>query len=115
MFSDIYKSLKTNAPPVPLDNVCVAQSQIVHWVRKHKEEIIKDGRSMFFLLKKDESILCKDDPNNENLFVAHVRVLSVGYLRVLVYRFSDGHTWCAEYYPWFVVPQLTAWVLLFDT
>jgi hypothetical protein len=108
MFSNIYKSLKTNAPPVSLDYACVAQSQIVSYVKKNKEKIIKGGCSRFFLLKKDESILCKDDPTNENLFVASVNVHSDGYLSVYVRPFSRDSGWRVAYGHLFLFPQLTA-------
>jgi hypothetical protein len=106
-FSYIYGNLKTNAPPVPLDNACVTQSQIFSWVKKNKEEIIKDRRNRFFLLKKDAGILCKDDPTNKNLFVACVDVRSIGGLNVNVLPFSHDNEWNVECGPLFVFPQLT--------
>ncbi|MDD5084024.1 MAG: hypothetical protein PHT88_03805 [Candidatus Moranbacteria bacterium] len=60
------------------------------------------------MFKKDDNILSKDDPDNENLFVADVYGNSDGRLYANVYRFSNDDVWNAGSSHRFVVPQLTA-------
>ena len=89
------------------DNMCFTQSQIIDFVKHHKDTLRKDGQGMFFLFKKDDTILSQDDPNNYNLFVAHVCMCSDGRLNVDVHRFLYESIWYAYVNRRFAVPQLT--------
>ena len=82
-----------------LDKLCLTQHQIKTFCEVHKEWLRKDGYATFFLFKVDEQF-----------FVAHVRVSSVG-LGVHVFRFGLDDVWYAEYSHRMVVPQLTAYFL----
>jgi hypothetical protein len=90
-----------------LDSLCFTQSQVIDFVVNHKDKLHQDGYGMFFLFKKDDTIFSKDDPNNENLFIADVRVRSCGYLRVHVDSFSVDNMGIAECPCRFVFPQQT--------
>lgn len=90
-FAQMFGSLGTD-----LDKLCLTQSQIKNFCKKHQSWLRKDGYATFFLFKVEDQF-----------FVAGVNVLSDG-LSVRVYRFEDGHVWRAECSPRVVVPQLTA-------
>lgn len=90
-FAQMFGSLGTD-----LDKLCLTQSQIKNFCKKHPNWLRKDGYATFFLFKVDEQF-----------FVAHVFVDSGG-LFVDVRRFGDGFVWHAGYSHRLVVPQLTA-------
>ncbi len=87
-FAEIYKSLGEL-----LDDLCFSQAQIKKFCVEHRSKLSTDYGT-FFLFKK-----------HGNFFVADVRVLGGGRLRVRVRRFSFDGVWRAERGHRFVFPQ----------
>ena len=75
------------------DKMCLTQDQILSFVENDRE-LLSKNEDTFFLFK-----------NNNNFFVAHVRVRSDGLL-VLRNRLDDSYGWYARYCHCVVVPQL---------
>ena len=90
-FAQMFGSLGTD-----LDKLCLTQSQIKNFCKKHPEWLRQNGYATFFLFKV-----------KGQFFVADVRVLSDG-LVVDVPRFEHDYVWCAEYSHRLVVPQRNA-------
>lgn len=90
-FAQMFGSLGTD-----LDKLCLTQSQIKNFCKKHSNWLRSDGYATFFLFKVDEQF-----------FVAYVFVHSDG-LNVHVDRFENDDVWHARYAHRVVVPQLTA-------
>jgi hypothetical protein len=78
-----------------LDKLCLTQSQIKTFCKKHVDWLRTDGYGTFFLLKV-----------GDQFFVADVNVHSDGW-SVSVNRFENDGVLHAEYAPRMVVPQLT--------
>jgi len=78
-----------------LDKLCLTQSQIKNFCKKHSNWLRTDGYATFFLFKVDNQF-----------FVARVRVDSDG-LCVHVFRFEDDNVWYADNANRIVVPQQT--------
>ncbi|MCX6763789.1 MAG: hypothetical protein NTZ97_03620 [Candidatus Moranbacteria bacterium] len=81
--------------------LCLKQSQIKKFVKKHSKWLRTDGYATFFLFKKDET---KDA--DDNFFVAYVHFYSGDKLEVNVNRFENDIVWSAEVRRRLVVPQL---------
>jgi hypothetical protein len=96
-FAEIYGSL---GDP---NRLCLTQSQIVAFCKKHRDKLRGDGYATFFLLKKEPE---EGDEEKPEFFVADVFVIDDRRLRVLVHRFSLGYVWRAKYRSRFVLPQL---------
>ena len=79
-----------------LNSLCLTQSQIIQFVKKHRKWLRTDGYGTFFLFKV-----------GEEFFVAYVSFYSGGRLEVRVARFSYGRVWYAALRRRIVVPQLT--------
>lgn len=89
-FSQMFGSLNAD-----VSKLCLTQRQIKNFVKKYRCWLRADGWATFFLFK-----------SYDHFFVAGVRVLSDGWLRVNVYRFGDARVWRAGYRHRLVVPQL---------
>ncbi len=89
-FEQIYGDLGTD-----LNALCLSQTQIIQFVKKHRKWLRTDGYGTFFLFKV-----------GDEFFVAYVRVDSDGSLYADVRRFSGGIVWNAENRHRFVVSQL---------
>lgn len=90
-FAQMFGSLGTD-----LDKLCLTQSQIKNFCKKHPQWLRQNGYATFFLFKVEDQF-----------FVARVFVYSGGLL-VSVRRFERGHVCHAEFSHRLVVPQLTA-------
>ncbi len=90
-FAQMFGSLGTD-----LDKLCLTQSQIKNFCKKHPQWLRQNGYATFFLFKVEDQF-----------FVAGVLVFSGG-LDVNVHRFGFDFVWVAEYSLRMVVPQLTA-------
>ncbi len=90
-FAQMFGSLGTD-----LDKLCLTQSQIKNFCKKHPQWLRQNGYATFFLFKVEDQF-----------FIACVFVNSDG-LGVNVRRFEDGCVWDAESQRRVVVPQLTA-------
>ncbi len=90
-FAQMFGSLGTD-----LDKLCLTQSQIKNFCKKHPNWLRKDGYATFFLFKVEDQF-----------FVACVSVDSGG-LDVDLGRFGYDGVWLAEGSHRMVVPQLTA-------
>lgn len=90
-FAQMFGSLGTD-----LDKLCLTQSQIKNFCKKHPQWLRQNGYATFFLFKVEDQF-----------FVAKVLVNSGG-LYVNVYRFEVGYVCHAVYSHRMVVPQLTA-------
>lgn len=90
-FSQIFGSLGTD-----LDKLCLTQSQIKNFCKKHCNWLRKDDNATFFLFKVEDQF-----------FVASVHVDSGG-LYVTLRRFGRDRIWNAESSSHVVVPQLSA-------
>lgn len=77
------------------EKLCLTQSQIIGFVRKHNNWLQTNGYATFFLFK-----------SHNQFFVADVSVRSVGKLSVFVSRFEDSDVWFAGYRHRIVLPQL---------
>ena len=77
-----------------IDRLCLTQSQIVSFCRKHKQLLNQDDLATFFLFK-----------NKEEYFVADVDVWLTG-LAIYVYPFSYEYVWNGVLGHRVVVPQL---------
>lgn len=77
-----------------LNKLCLSQDQIVEFCKNHPQRLRSEGYATFFLFKE-----------NENFFVADVRVSAAG-LYVRVDRFEYDSVWYGEYRLRLVVPQL---------
>ena len=89
-FVQMFGSLGTD-----LDKLCLTQSQIKNFCKKHSNWLRTDGYATFFLFKV-----------GDQFFVADVRVDSDG-LCVDVVRFEDDDVWNADVAHRLVVPQQT--------
>lgn len=78
-----------------LNKLCLSQDQVVEFCKNHSKWLRSDGYATFFLFKE-----------NENFFVARVRVSSGG-LRVGVDGLEDDGVWGAVCARRVVAPQLT--------
>ena len=90
-FAQMFGSLGTD-----LDKLCLTQSQIKAFCKKHANWLRTDGYATFFLFKVED-----------HFFVARVRVFSDG-LHMHVDRFEYGLVFRARRSHRLVVPQLTA-------
>lgn len=90
-FAQMFGSLGTD-----LDKLCLTQSQIKNFCKKHPEWLRQNGYATFFLFKVEDQF-----------FVAGVGVRSDG-LHVRVCRFEGDDVWSAESSHRLVVPQLNA-------
>lgn len=88
-FVQMFGSLGTD-----LDKLCLTQSQIKNFCKKHSNWLRTDGYATFFLFKVDNQF-----------FVADVYVRSDG-LVVYVRRFEDNNVWVADRAYRVVFPQL---------
>lgn len=88
-FSQIFGSMNSD-----LNKLCFTQSQILNFIKNHKNWLRTDGWGTFFLFK-----------SGEKFFVAGVDVASLG-LDVRVHHFGRGNVWYAERRYRFVFPQL---------
>lgn len=88
-FADIFGEISNDA-----DLLRLTQAQIIEFVTSYKDQLRTDGYATFFLFKE-----------NDEFFIALVRFVGVGQLKVSVFRFSDDFVWFAEYRR-VVVPQL---------
>ncbi len=75
--------------------LCMTQSQIIEFVKAHREHLRTDGYATFFLFK-----------SKGKFFVAYVSFVDRGRLKVRVRRFERGSAWYADVRPRVVVPQL---------
>lgn len=75
--------------------LCLTQSQIIGFVKKHRQWLRTDGYATFFLFK-----------SHDQLFVALVAFRSDGALSVIVHQFGDPHVWGGGSRRRVVVPQL---------
>lgn len=98
----IFKNIYGCNYPV-LNKFCLTQHQIINFCVKHKDKLRQDGYGTFFLFKQDDDLPADEN----NLFVADVRVRSGGRLYAYVFHFSHGRGWAAECQRRFVIPQLT--------
>lgn len=89
-FSRMFNSLNTD-----LNKLCLTQHQIKQFCRQHRQWLRTNGYATFFLFKE----------NNE-FFVAFVRLFSDDKLKVFVYRLEYDVVWYASRRPRLVVPQL---------
>lgn len=89
-FAQMFGSLGTD-----LDKLCLTQSQIKNFCKKHSKWLRTDGYATFFLFKE-----------GDQFFVAYVHVISDG-LCVPVLRFEYGDVWDAVHALRFVIPQQT--------
>ena len=96
-FKDIFTSLSDD-----LNLLCLTQSQIIDFCKKHRNHLRQDGNATLFLTKKDFGKPATED----NLFVVDVSVGSDG-LRVCVYHFGRAYVWHADYRHRVVVPNLS--------
>lgn len=88
-FAQMFGSLGTD-----LDKLCLTQSQIKNFCKKHSNWLRKDGYATFFLFKI-----------KNQFFVADVDVDPDG-LYVYVHRFESDSVWSAESSHRIVAPQL---------
>lgn len=89
-FSEIFGSLNTD-----VSKLCLTQAQIKQFVKRYRSWLRIDGYGTFFPFK-----------NNNQFFVASVRVGSGGALWVYVPRFESSLVWRAGNRHRVVVPQL---------
>ncbi|MBI2279003.1 MAG: hypothetical protein HYU81_03010 [Candidatus Brennerbacteria bacterium] len=89
-FAQMFGSLSND-----LNKLCLTQSQIKNFVRKHRGWLRTDGYGTFFLFR-----------SKGKFFVADVFVRSGGALRLRVRRLEDGSVWFAGGWLRLVVPQL---------
>ena len=89
-FAQMFGSIGTD-----LDKLCLTQSQIKNFCKKHSNWLRADGNATFFLFKVEDQF-----------FVAAVGVYSDG-LRVDLVRFGDGNVWGAKYLLRLVVPYVS--------
>lgn len=80
---------------VPTEKLCLTQSQIVEFCRKHRDKLRTEGCATFFPFQ-----------SRGKFFVACVDFDDRGRLEVGVYRFEYGGVWLAGYQRRVVVPQL---------
>ncbi len=78
-----------------LNKLCLTQSQIKSFVKKHKKWLRKDGYATFFLFK-----------SYGHFFVARLPFYSGSGLDVYVLRLENDYVWNAEYRSRVVLPQL---------
>ena len=90
-FAEIFNGMSND-----LNSLCLAQSQIIQFVKKHRKWLRVDGYATFFLFKI-----------GEDFFVASLFFDSHGHLGVYMFRFSDDDVWYTESQHRLVVPQLT--------
>ncbi|MEK7125292.1 MAG: hypothetical protein AAB880_00040 [Patescibacteria group bacterium] len=81
--------------PADPNRLCFTQSQILGFVKKHRNWLRTDGYGTFFLFK-----------SQGELFVAGVLFRGRGALDAFVHRFECGSVWFAEYRHRIVLPQL---------
>jgi hypothetical protein len=89
-FQQMFGSLSSDSK-----KLCLTQSQIIEFVKKHRNWLRTDGYTTLFLFE-----------SNNQLFVAGVDVASGGALEVLVARFGFPSVWGAGGRHRLVVPQL---------
>lgn len=88
----LFGSLNTD-----LGKLCFTQGQIVEFCEKHREHLRTKSYGTFFLFREEEQF-----------FVASVRVEGGGRLRVIVYSLENDNVWESLYSPRVVVPQQTS-------
>lgn len=76
-------------------SLCLTQSQILNFIKKHRNWLRTDGYATFFLFR-----------SRGELFVAYVYFLDRGRLNAYVYRFASVYVWLAGYGHRLVLPQL---------
>ncbi len=96
-FEEIFTSLSDD-----LDSLCLTQSQIIDFCKKHRSHLRQGGYGTFFLTKKDFEKPATED----NLFVVFVLVFSYG-LYVNVLHFDGASVWDAGFRSRVVVPKLS--------
>ena len=84
-----------NSLPLDLNDLCLTQSQIISFVKEHREWWQVNDYMIFFLFK-----------SYDNFFVAKVNITPGGNLCVDVDRFECSDTWGAMSRYLIVVPQL---------
>lgn len=89
-FAQIFSSLGTDK-----EKLCLTHSQIIDFVKTHRQHLRIDGYASFFLFKSKGSF-----------FVADVYFGDDGRLKVLVRRFANVYVWDGESRHRVVVPQL---------
>ncbi len=89
-FQEMFRSLSAET-----DRLCMTQSQVISFVKTHRDQLRKDGYGTFFLLK-----------SKAKFFVAFVRSDDHGRLGVGVDQFANDYVWSADDRHRVVVPQL---------
>jgi|SRR3989344_2781105 len=97
------KEMFTFLSQVDLNVLCVTEHQIKAFCKKHHDWLCAEGYGTLFLTKKN----WKAPATLDNLFVAHVFVISGG-LYVYAIRFEYGSVWYADGRRRLVVPKLVA-------
>ncbi len=90
---------------LPLDQLCMTQSQIKKFCAKHRAELRTGGFGTFFLLKKK---VCEGNEEvgiSPQFFVAGVHIDDLGRLWVGVSGFDNGNVWNARNRYRIVVPK----------